>query len=505
MLPLPSQLLGKSQFNEWHSGQEDAIEAVYDWYRGPKRFMGLSAPTGSGKSLIAMASGRLSGGRVRVLTHTKGLQDQLISDFEPVGLVDIRGQNNYLCLHPEVQTTTYVDNAICHTGAFCPLQHGGCTYYDQLRRAQQSSLVVTNYPAWLNFEFHSGDRNKLEADLLICDEGSTAFSAMESFLQFHLSNTLLHELDIELPDAHSWEWEDWQRWFSHTSASQRDAKTWAEWARKRQLIIGSTRPWAVEYDGRTATFTPVWMSQYKDYLFGKTNKILLMSADLTPNDLYLLGITEDEMEWYDMPSTFPAENTPIYHLKTNRVHYKMDNDDKQYWASRIDQVIGNRPGRKGLILPVSYANQQYLGFHTKYRDRVVIHDRQNARQTISNFKGSTQPQVLISPSITTGYDFPGSQARFLIVAKVPWPMTQSAVFKSRQAEDKTYQHHVIAKTLVQSCGRGTRYPEDWCEIFVTDDTIGWWWKQHSHLTPAWFQERYQGTIDRIPQALDLET
>ena len=128
MLPLPSQLLGKSQFNEGHSGQEDAIEAVYDWYRGPKRFMGLSAPTGSGKSLIAMASGRLSGGRVRGLPHTKGLQDQLISDFEPVGLVDIRGQNNYLCLHPEVQTTTYVDKDISHTGAICPLQQGGCTY-----------------------------------------------------------------------------------------------------------------------------------------------------------------------------------------------------------------------------------------------------------------------------------------------------------------------------------------------------------------------------------------
>ena len=223
-----------------------------------------------------------------------------------------------------------------------------------------------------------------------------------------------------------------------------------------------------------------------------------MSADLTPKDCYLLGIKPEELEWYDMESSFPPENTPITHIKSVRVHYKMKDEDKSLWSSRIDQLLAHRPDQKIIVFPVSYTNADYIATHTRFRGRTMTHKRTNAFQTIRQFQHARAPRVLISPAATMGYNFPGDQARVIVIAKVPWPSTQSKVFKARKAEDKEYEHHIIAKQLVQSCGRGTRYPDDYCEVFIMDDTIGWWWKKYAHLTPSWFQERYQGTLEQIP-------
>ena len=94
-------MLGHPKFTDWYYGQDRIFSHIMDWATsktpGTPKFMCAAIPTGSGKSLMAVLTARMSGMRSAYLTATKGLQEQLTSDFERIGMVDIRGQNSYTC------------------------------------------------------------------------------------------------------------------------------------------------------------------------------------------------------------------------------------------------------------------------------------------------------------------------------------------------------------------------------------------------------------------------
>ena len=83
-----------------------------------------------------MAVATLTEGRAVLLTSTKGLQRQVVTDFEGLGLVDISGQNNYPCeaLQPggvgflglrtrwEPPRETRCDHGPCHGASRCAPQ-----------------------------------------------------------------------------------------------------------------------------------------------------------------------------------------------------------------------------------------------------------------------------------------------------------------------------------------------------------------------------------------------
>src|SRR5437899_33634 len=82
-------------------GQEEALEAIERAYREGKRGIIIEAPTGSGKSAIAIAAagwavqlgvGKGESPGAYILTPQKQLQDQYMRDFERGGLVQLKGR-----------------------------------------------------------------------------------------------------------------------------------------------------------------------------------------------------------------------------------------------------------------------------------------------------------------------------------------------------------------------------------------------------------------------------
>ena len=110
----PGQLLGLPKFDEgWYPGQEAIWQQMMAWASSDERILGASVPTGFGKSLLAMLLSHFSGLRTVYLTSTKGLQGQLMADFNRLGMVDIRGQNEYQCIQ---FNGVQVDGAPCKAG-----------------------------------------------------------------------------------------------------------------------------------------------------------------------------------------------------------------------------------------------------------------------------------------------------------------------------------------------------------------------------------------------------
>jgi len=519
-LPTPNILLSHPKFSAWYPGQELALDSIIRWLGSDKRFLCASMPTGSGKSLLAVLASRLSGYRTAILTVTKGLQEQLTGDFSSIGMVDIRGQNSYLCGLADDGETSVEDGA-CHGGIKCSLKQSGCSYYDQVRTAKDSPLLVTNYAYYLAQTGYSDGLGDI--DLLVCDEAHLAFQALESYLAFYLGQSETESLGI-LPRGISG-WDQWQRWAQRsiptvdtahqqalsdlqdatriTAYQIRRVKHYGDLARRLRSLAGAEGEWIVEDRKSGWRFTPIWPGQQSRLLYRSIPKIIVMSATLSAKTADSLAIPSNNREWLEVPSYFPASNSPVVSIRTCRVDHRATESDMATWVNRIDQIIARRQDRKGIVFTVSYDRRNYLLSQSRFANQLYAHGKDDVYRVVEDFKRASPPATLISPTVTSGWDFPGADCEYVVVGKIPYPDTRDPVVKARIEGDREWGAYLAMQTLVQEAGRGTRSAGDRCEYLVVDDNWGqWFWRKYRHFAPEWFGDRVRsGMLDIVPEPL----
>jgi len=372
-----------------------------------------------------------------------------------------------------------------------------------------------------------------------CDEAHLAGNALESHLAVSLSKDEIESAGCHFPDNGLPKWDDWRKWAKAQmpkvsertvelkanlsdlrdnreevpSSLRRAFRQSASLERKLKAVDESFGDWVWEkrtYAGHRGTqliswkMTPVWIASYTHpRLFRTVPKVIAMSAVLTEKATRVLGIPQDKMDFLELPSYFPKKNAPVYHVPTVRMNYDTTDEELRSWVNRIDQIISKRLDRKGILFTVSYKRRDYVLEHSRYRDLMITHRSNDVIAQVVKFKRAPAPKVLVSPAVTTGYDFPGRQCSYTIIGKLPYPNTKDPVMQARQEIDPTWSSWLAMDTLVQECGRGFRFPDDILETIIVDDSISWYWKRYKDFAPEWFQERYLGRIAVIPEPPNL--
>ena len=153
---------------EFRKGQREIITKICETYlEDPESTLVIDAPTGAGKSLIAMWSAHILkelGNRGYMVTSDLSLQDQYESDFYNYGLrwPSIKGVDNYECSV----------NGLPFSSGDCKLKgmgydqaeklpcYNSCEYLQNRRRAIDQPIALLNYSFWLI------QRNYVEAKML---------------------------------------------------------------------------------------------------------------------------------------------------------------------------------------------------------------------------------------------------------------------------------------------------------------------------------------------------
>jgi ATP-dependent DNA helicase DinG len=514
-------------FDVWRPGQEDAILYAL---QAPQRFVGLVLPTGAGKSLINMGVCRLGGGLGAYLTATKALQAQLMIDTGGRDtVVTIQGQSGYTCeamsaggelahLYRGGGQRATVDQGACHVGAECSLKAGGCEYFDRIHQAKSptTDLVVTNYAWWLTL----ARRNdiSLAPDILILDEAHAAPDQLASALGADITaKDVWDVLGEKLP-----------------AYDRRSAAAWVEWAstsvtRLGEMLEGTTprthdavkrlrrAQWLMRSLERVARVQPallllsepqpemvrfdlVWAAPYAErHLFRGVKKIILSSATLTMHTAELLGLSPNMIAMYEGGDGFDVRRRPVYLLGRTRVDQRMTHEQEKMWLIGIDQILRDRRDRKGIIHSVSYRRRDVLVSRSEYREHMMTHDRYNTAEVIAKFKArpASSGAILVSPAVTTGYDFPYDDCDYQIISKIPFPDSRDPVVAARTLIDRQYPLHVAMQDLVQMVGRPMRAADDQCETFIVDAHARWFLGKHADLAPRWFRRAIQ-RLDTVP-------
>lgn len=523
-LPNPCDLGAPTRFKSWRYGQELAVNRLLD---GDRRFSAHAMPTGSGKSLVALVYPLLTNLRAVYLTSTKGLEDQLVREFSETGLVDVRGMSNYQCkglidgYWPEQlqywrltngarQPT--VEDGPCHGGLPCHLKDRGCGYYDAIRVARNSRLVVTNYSFWMSSNKWSEGLG--DFDLLILDEAHETPDELSGFLRTEISEFDLTLLGVDiLAGADAASQRGWSVWASAQwkKADQKAAELYGivtkkkeyrrmqDLARRLDVLRKMDDTWIPEKGDRCWTFEPKWPAGHAESnLFLDIDKVVLMSATMRPKTLDLLGIKQEEREFFEYPSPFPAGRRPVIHVPTCRVNFRTTPSEMRWWAARIDNIISGRLDRKGIIHTVSYDRAKYIALNSEHHDIMFLPTGRNTREMVEAFKAAPAPAVLVSPAVSTGWDFPYEMCEYQIIGKLAFPDTRSAVMQARSEEDRDFPSYLAMIQLVQASGRGMRAADDICETIIIDDNIGWFMQKNKHFAPDWFLQS-MSRRDIVPQ------
>lgn len=507
----------------------------------PKRYTIREAPPGSGKSVVAMSIAQLlmDDQRVAILVPLKSLQDQYAQEFEGQAFV-MKGMSEHSCALKPFLT---VEEGPCHLGFKCELRDGGCSYYDAKREAQTTRILITNVAYFWYANKFGGGLGKWHT--IIVDEAHLLEGWLMQLVSVRVTLPQLEQVlgldaDIGLPASEKVE--DWAAWAKETlKLARQELAGWA--GRVKEATQGGTNDdipretakglkkaetlvdallrisvmkpesWVVEpiiaADARHrrrhgaeispgslvgADLKPIWVGEFAQDIYTLAeSKVVFMSGTMPDGKMYahLLGVPDGQWDYASYPCRWPVENRPVIYVPTAKMRYQVTSEELDTLAARIDQVIGRRLDRKGVVHSVSYWLQEAILARTQHRSLFYVHERGNGDGPLEEFKAADPPAVLISPRAGIGLDLMGNLARYQILPKVPFPTTQTNQLKAREAQDPDYAAYVAATTLIQQSFRAIRSETDWSETIVLDDTWRWFRRQYNRFFPWWFQQAWR--------------
>lgn len=511
-LGLSPQDLGlPAKFQRWRPYQEDAILSAVS---SQKRFVAQAQPCGSGKSCCYVAQAILQGYRVVVLTSRKGLQDQLRNDFSSLHMTDIRGRANYSCNMSPGMTCEDGAHAGCRSNGTA-----GCSYTCAHKIARLAPLVTTNYPYWmLQNKFGEGLGN---FDLLVLDEAHNAPEEICSVMSVSITSREVYRMlraDFPPDGSSIGTWSVWamellpaaraecdrlsefakSRIGGVSLAEARELREWKNLVSKLETLAEAKGDWEAEAIKGGYKIDPVWASQYADILFLKVPHVLMVSATVVPKTLDLLGLTKEDYDYQEYPSTFPPRRSPLIYVPTVRVTWEWKPWMEELWLNRIDQLISRRLDRKGITHTVSYDRRNTILERCQCSEYMMSHSTGDIVHQVESFRCSEPPRVFVSPAVGTGWDFPYTDCEFGIISKIPYPDTRTRVMTTRVKADPDYRNYVTSQALIQYCGRPMRAPDDQCENICIDDMLKVVLATCGDLLPNSFRKLYRRS-DTLPE------
>ncbi len=229
-------------FDNIRSNQEKVLGEIDQALKSGYKYIFLEAPTGFGKSAVAVALSRFLGSS-HICTSTKDLQTQYSKDFPY--LYEVKGRNNFPCIVKEdmgikescdygpclkeddydclyktrlsdyetkLEGTIYEDIDIAkyalkkyhdktkQHSQLVQLQWKPCEYFHQKWISVKSSHTIYNYKYFLSDLFYSSGVNKRK--LLILDEAHTLESEVSTFKNFIINKEYLNRFfpKLNLPE-----------------------------------------------------------------------------------------------------------------------------------------------------------------------------------------------------------------------------------------------------------------------------------------------------------------
>ena len=502
-------------FARYRAGQREALDAARSAFADGRRVVVVEAPTGAGKSAIAVTMAR-EAPSAYLLTGQKILQDQYQRDFDDLAVV--KGRANYPCL----VAPTHAGDAPCLAGRTFPACTA-CSYFRAKHHAIASRRALLNYAYFLhelNTTGHFGER-----DLLVLDEAHNVEAMLLAFVQLSVGDAALERagVDARVPGfvegEVAYDFAERLRPLvderAHAVARTLDASALAperegEMLRAQRWLDTTARrldwlllsrddgvEWVVEHrlertGGANLTFKPVTVAPFaEELLFAHGRRILMLSATVLDPTTFLrgLGIAPEETAVVQVASNFPIERRPLILRPVARLTRHRLDEELPRLVAEVIEIMRDHDAEKGVVHTHSYriADAIERALPSDLRRRVIAHrDAAGRDAALEQHLREPAPTILLSPSMTEGLDLAGDLARWQVICKLPYPSLGDPQVAARSKVDQGWYDWRTSLTLVQAYGRAVRSEDDHAVTYLLDADAGKFLDRQRRRLPAWF-------------------
>jgi ATP-dependent DNA helicase DinG len=505
--------LSKYASHPFREHQEEAIQFILD---SDKRFVFLEAPTGSGKSLIAMTSGIAMGG-VTYSVHSKVLQTQITQDFPEAK--SLFGRANYPCLFDD---TLNCDSCFHAKRTPCPFK-GPCTYEVEKKKVLAADLRILNYDLLLSECNYVGRFSCSQFNII--DEADNLENTLVNFTTLMFTGYALRRLGLtdlaeKLPKSSKNPATLMSSWREFATVASARAQTIIArlsysiestavpdpsfikertqvvrlWEKIKLFQDNMDPSWVLDNSQADKyIFRPLWLTPdlAEQFIWRHAHRWVLTSASFLPINLECkrLGIPMDEVDYKCLPSNFPVERRPIHVEPVANLPAKTMDVEVPKLIARIQEILDAHPDVKGLIHAVSYKLAAAIMDGIK-SPRLMSHNGQDRQEALERFMQSSDPFVLVSPSMERGVSLEQDLCRFIIVAKAPFlslgdRIVSARVYSSRLGNE-WYSSSMLLSVL-QMTGRAMRSADDYCESYILDSQFKRVYEKKPLSLPEWWR------------------
>lgn len=498
----------------------------------------LSAPTGTGKSFIAKTLGNststiseskynsiysydafeinhhgeytetleLEHHGSSVLTITKALQDQYVEFFKTTSL---KGKNNYKSTLDSTMDVEIESAVIPRRILKEHRKNHQCDYHNARRDFLIDQFSVTNYKMFLSLPNHVKYR-----DLIICDEASELEDELVSQFTCKLDYEICKKAGFKINKLTStspvvvYSWLDdiaqqLQEQRTYLQSKLQKRTSWSPREQSKYRFINYMHSnittcmnnyyecdYIVEKTYNHVILTPLYVNNLASQILKSGKKRVLMSATIIDHKKYASSLGINDYSYIEVESTFPPEKSPI--RVSNKFPLSRKTIDR-YLPKIIEcikELLEKHKGCKGIIHTHTHMITQAIqtGIQSNrllYREAGVSNE-----DIIEQHKTSTEPTVLVSPSMNYGIDLKGKLADFQIIIKLPYlPLTDKRI-KQLFDVDKEWYENKMLNTLVQSCGRATRSEDDTSITYILDGIAPKILTKAKHKLPEHYLQRF---------------
>jgi Rad3-related DNA helicase len=530
---------------KYRSGQKAAIEKILTAFKNGKRFVFLEAPTGAGKSAIAFTIAQFSNSAY-YLTTQKFLQDQLTKDFGENGLhiasrspmIDLKGRNAYQCNYYARKLTEnnltkeerqrFTEhcgkNPHCDIGQckrdgkskldYCndkDAQEWICPYFKRVDEALASRICLMNFSSFL---FQSSVVQRFPPrELLIIDECHNTEDALLKFVEINLSDkripgikfpefeTAAEYLNFFIENDFKTKIEN-LAYIAQITMNSREEDEWRHILLKLEMLEQSdVDNWICTWEEkegshRNVVLKPIFVDEFvQKYIFSGGKMVLMMSATILSKPIFArtLGIKDEEVASFTMPSVFHKDSRPIYYRPAGSMSFKNKSETLPKLVKSIEDICDFHENDKGIIhthtFDIAYAIIN--GCRQEIRDRFIFQkssEFNNNKYAMINKQKESNNSIILAPAMHEGLDLSDDLGRFQVICKVPYPSKGDPQIAKRIEDSPAYYDWRAMTKLIQSAGRICRHDADHGVTYVVDSDFKWFVERNKKIVPGWFAE-----------------
>ena len=497
----------------------------------------IEAPTGIGKSAIGAAAcywaasvpglfteegGLCTPGGYYLVTQ-KLLQDQLSHDIAGYKFgrsTSLKSSSEYVC--PKFKTCQ-CGLAAQRSKCDC-IGKGTCSYRQVYDCFVRSDLAITNYPYFFTEHTYVGQLKP--RSVVVCDECHTLEKQLLKFGELAVSDKFLEEWEIRLKERPASEdLEDICAWLEEhyipvadermdqvkflmeegqlDNNKMREATALINHVQKLKFTQTNMRSapdnWVTwkESDpkkGEIINARPLDAAPYIKMLTRSGAVRIYMSA--YPGDKAVfcrsIGLDPDYVAWLTLGSTFPVENRPIVMVMLGSMGRKNVDVTLPALLRTCAKILSKHATQKGIIHCNSYRLGEQIAAHffkTDHGPRLIFPKTAEEREiAFRTHTTSKEPTVIISPSMTEGFDFSGDLARWQIIAKIPYPYLGDRQVAAKKEQDPAWYDAQTVGTIIQSTGRVVRSETDRGVTYILDSDFMFLWDRRKAMFPKWWRD-----------------